>query len=94
MNVVKGMLYRILHILARFSPGATTVRRFLHKLRGVRIYGKVFIGDDVYLENEYPDCMEIHDQAQIALRSRIMAHFRGRRIIGIGQSRGSARGVV
>lgn len=77
MNIIRGSFNRILHVIARFSPGATTIRPFLHKLRGVKIYGKVFIGDDVYLENEHPESVEIHDQSQIVLRSIIMAHFRG-----------------
>jgi len=68
---------RILGMLARFAPGATSLRPFLHKLRGVRITGRVFIGDDVYMENEYPECIEIHDGAQIALRSILIAHTRG-----------------
>ncbi len=76
-SLLKRSLNRLLHLCARFLPGCTSVRPFLHKLRGVRIEGHVFIGDDVYLENEYPDCIEIHDGAQIALRSTIMAHFRG-----------------
>lgn len=68
---------RTLHILARWLPGATTLRPFLHRLRGVRIEGSVFIGDDVYLENEYPECIEIHDGAAIGLRSTLVAHTRG-----------------
>ena len=75
--IIRRMLNRILHVFARFLPGATTLRPFLHRLRGVKIYGKVFIGDDVYLENEYPECVEIHDQAMITLRASVMAHFRG-----------------
>ena len=63
--------------MARFLPGATTLRPFLHKLRGVKIYGKVFIGDDVYIENEHPECVEIHEGVQIVLRTNIIAHFRG-----------------
>src|SRR5262245_20812360 len=68
---------RFLHQLARLLPGATSLRPFLHRLRGVKIYGKVFIGDDVYLENEYPECVEIHDGVQIGLRTTIIAHTRG-----------------
>jgi acetyltransferase-like isoleucine patch superfamily enzyme len=64
-------------MLARFAPGAESFRPFLHKLRGVRITGRVFIGDDVYLENEHPDCIEVHDGAQICLRSILIAHTRG-----------------
>src|SRR5207244_12759369 len=69
---------RLLHQLARLLPGATSLRPFLHRLRGVKIHGKVFIGDDVYLENEYPECVEIHDGVQIGLRTTIIAHTRGR----------------
>jgi acetyltransferase-like isoleucine patch superfamily enzyme len=72
--------------MARFGPGATTLRPFLHKLRGVKIYGKVFIGDDVYLENAHPECVEIHEGAQIVLRTNIIAHFRGTGKIIIGKN--------
>ena len=85
-SVLRGSFNRILHLIARFGPGATTLRPFLHKLRGVKIYGKVFIGDDVYLENAHPDCIEIHDGAQIVLRTNIIAHFRGAGKIIIGKN--------
>lgn len=68
---------RILHLMARFLPGSTSLRPFLHRLRGVKIDGSVFIGDDVYLENEFPECVEIHDGASIGLRSTVVAHTRG-----------------
>lgn len=76
-SLPRRMTNRILHLIAQFAPGATTFRPFLHKLRGVKIHGTVFIGDQVYIENEHPDCIEIHDGAQIVLRSTIIAHFRG-----------------
>ena len=76
-SIVRRVWNRILGMLARFAPGAETLRPFLHKLRGVRITGHVFIGDDVYLENEHPDCIEVHDGAQICLRSVLIAHTRG-----------------
>ncbi len=68
---------RIFHLMAQFGPGATTLRPLLHKLRGVQIHGAVFIGDQVYLENEYPEMIKLHDGVQIALRTIIMCHFRG-----------------
>lgn len=61
------------------------MRPFLHKLRGVVINGRVFIGDDVYLENEYPECIELHEGAQICLRSVLIAHTRGSGRIVIGK---------
>lgn len=85
MNFIRGIFNRIIHIIVRFSPGATSIRPFLHKLRGVKINGKVFIGDDVYLENDHPECIEINDEAQIILRSIVMAHFRGTGKIIIGK---------
>jgi len=84
-SVARRALNRILGILARFAPGATSLRPLLHKLRGVRITGRVFIGDDVYLENEYPECIELHEGAQINLRSILIAHTRGPGQIVIGK---------
>ena len=76
-NPLQRMSNRLLHLLARFGPGSTTFRPFLHRLRGVTIGRDVFIGDDVYLENEYPHCVEIQDGAQISVRATILAHTRG-----------------
>ncbi len=76
-SLFRRCLNRILHIIAQFSPGCTSFRPFIHKLRGVKIYGKVFIGDQVYIENEYPELIELHDGVQIVIRSIIMCHFRG-----------------
>ena len=63
--------------MARFLPGSTSLRPFLHRLRGVKIHGRVFIGDDVYLENEFPEHVEIRNGAAILLRSTIIAHTNG-----------------
>ena len=68
---------RVLHVLARFSPGCKSVRPFLHRLRGVNIGKDVFIGDDVYLENEHPSAVEIQDGVHISLRAILLAHTRG-----------------
>ena len=76
-SIIRKSVNRILHLMARFLPGSTTLRPFLHRLRGVKIYGEVFIGDEAYIENEYPECVEIHDQAMITLRATVLAHFRG-----------------
>jgi acetyltransferase-like isoleucine patch superfamily enzyme len=84
-STLRRVLNRILGTVARFAPVATTLRPFLHKLRGVRITGRVFIGDDVYVENEYPDCIELREGAQICLRSILIAHTRGSGRIVIGK---------
>ncbi len=75
--LVRRASNRFLHLLARFSPGATTLRPFLHRLRGVTIHDGVFISDEVYIDNEYPECVEIHERVQIGIRTIILAHTRG-----------------
>jgi acetyltransferase-like isoleucine patch superfamily enzyme len=49
----------------------------LHRWRGVKIGKDVFIGDDVYLENEHPASVEIQDGVHISVRAIILAHTRG-----------------
>jgi len=76
-HLFRRALNRALHLMARSCPGATTVRPFLHRLRGVTIGKNVFIGEDVYLENEHPYAVEIQDGVQISVRAIIIAHTRG-----------------
>jgi carbonic anhydrase/acetyltransferase-like protein (isoleucine patch superfamily) len=75
---------RVLHLAGRVSPGAKTLRPFFHRLRGVKIGKNVFIGDDVYLENEYPELVELHDNTILSTRCMIIAHTRGGGRITIG----------
>ncbi|MFO1305238.1 MAG: hypothetical protein U1F54_16025 [Burkholderiales bacterium] len=49
----------------------------LHRARGVKVGKGVFIGDDVYIDGEYPEMVEIHDGAAISMRSTIIAHNKG-----------------
>jgi serine acetyltransferase len=81
----RRVLNRVLHMLARILPGATSVRPALHRLRGVRVGEGVFIGEDVYLENEYPEAVEIGNGTEIGLRSVLIAHFRGPGRVVIGR---------
>jgi bifunctional N-acetylglucosamine-1-phosphate-uridyltransferase/glucosamine-1-phosphate-acetyltransferase GlmU-like protein len=77
MNLVRRALNRVLHLLAMSAPGSESLRPWLHRMRGVKILGPVFIGDNVYLENEYPEAIEIHARVQISVRAIILAHTRG-----------------
>ena len=72
--------------MARQLPGSEGVRLRLHRWRGVKIGSDVFIGDEVYLENEYPECVEIEDGAQISVRAIILAHTRGPGRVVIGKN--------
>jgi hypothetical protein len=84
-NVLRRIADRVLHLMARHGPGARSLRPWLHRLRGVKIGKGVFIGDEVYLENEYPEAVEIHDGAEISLRAILIAHTRGPGKIIIGK---------
>jgi serine acetyltransferase len=83
---VRGAANRVLHLLARFLPGATTLRPFLHRLRGVKVAEGVFIGEEVYLDNEYPEAIELQEGALIGLRSTVVAHTRGAGRVIIGKN--------
>jgi acetyltransferase-like isoleucine patch superfamily enzyme len=74
---------RILHLVARFGPGSRSLRPKLHRWRGVKIGPGVFIGDDVYIDGEYPELVEIEEDASVSMRAIIVAHERtpGRIII-------------
>ncbi|UPU37826.1 acyltransferase [Geomonas paludis] len=85
-TILRRIFNRLLGRLAMFLPGATSLRPALHRLRGVKITGKVWIGDDVYLENEYPENVELQDGAQIALKTIVIAHTRGAGRIVIGKN--------
>jgi serine acetyltransferase len=84
--LTRGVFNRLLHVMARFLPGATSLRPFLHRLRGVKMGGHVFIGDDVYLDNEHPEAIELREGALIGLRSTIVAHTRGPGRVVIGRN--------
>jgi acetyltransferase-like isoleucine patch superfamily enzyme len=63
-----------------------SLRPFLHRLRGVQLGRNVFIGDDVYLENEYPEKVSIGDCTVLSIRSIIIAHTQGIGEISIGRN--------
>jgi acetyltransferase-like isoleucine patch superfamily enzyme len=84
-NIFKGCLNRVLQVLARFIPGATTFRVWLNRWRGVRIGKGVWIGYDVIIESAYPYLVEIHDNAVISIRTTIIAHFLDLKGVVIGE---------
>ncbi|MDE2458518.1 MAG: hypothetical protein KGL20_04710, partial [Rhodospirillales bacterium] len=76
-SFVRRALNRFLHVMARYGPGGATLRPFLHRLRGVKVAKNVFIGDEVYLENEYPESVELEEGVVLAIRSMLIAHTKG-----------------
>ena len=84
-SILRRSCNRVLHLIARFAPGSKSLRPLLHRLRGVTVKDGVFIGDDVYIDNEYPECVEIHENATISIKAIIIAHTRGPGRIVVGR---------
>jgi acetyltransferase-like isoleucine patch superfamily enzyme len=76
-SLFRRTLNRILHIIAQFAPGCSNFRPYLHRLRGVKIGNNVLITDQIYIENEYPECVEIGEGVEIAPKVNIIAHRLG-----------------
>jgi acetyltransferase-like isoleucine patch superfamily enzyme len=72
----RGTLNRLLQVLARVAPGATTWRVRLHAWRGVTIGRDVWIGYDAIIETSRPHLVTIKDRAAIGIRATIIAHMR------------------
>lgn len=85
---------RVLQLMARNSPGATTLRVWLHRLRGVKIGRRVWIGYDAIIETSYPYLVEIQDDAVVGIRATIIAHFRESRGVIIGEGAVLGPGVL
>jgi acetyltransferase-like isoleucine patch superfamily enzyme len=93
-SLARHAFNRFLHLLGRFGPGGATLRPFFHRMRGVKIGKNVWIGDDVYLDNEFPECVELEDGAMIELRSTILAHTHGAGRVVIGKNAFIGAGAI
>ena len=57
------------------APGGSTLRVWLHRLRGVKIGKNVWISEFVYLDKLHPEAIEIGDNVTIGLRTSIFTHM-------------------
>jgi acetyltransferase-like isoleucine patch superfamily enzyme len=72
----------VLHVMARILPGGADLRPLLHRLRGVRVSGHVYIGEDVYIDIDYdPESVEIQEGVVISPRCTLISHRTGKLII-------------
>lgn len=74
--LLSGLKNRFLQMVARNAPGATSLRVWLNRWRGVKIGKDVWIGYDAVIETSYPHLVTIGDRAAIGMRATIIAHFR------------------
>ena len=75
-GIFGGITNRLFQLLARIAPGATTLRVWLHRARGVRIGRGVWIGYDAVIDTSQPYLVTIEDGVSIGMRVTIIAHFR------------------
>ena len=75
-GLLRGVWNRLLQLLARNSPGATSLRVSLNRWRGVKLGKDVWIGYDAIIETSYPHLVTIGEGASIGIRATIIAHFR------------------
>ncbi len=71
---LRAVLNRFLHCLARYVPMFPAMRVLLHRLRGVKIGKKVFIGTEVFIDDAEPDLVVIEDDVTLIARTAILAH--------------------
>ena len=69
----RGMNYA-LEILVDFLPGGSSLRPAVHKLRGVRIRGRLFVSRRVILETKCPEKISIGSNVFIGIGTSVIAH--------------------
>ena len=75
MKIMRNILNRILHKIAFVIPGGSSVRPWLHRVRGATIGNNVWISQHVYIDELHPEGIIIHDNCTIGLRSSIITHL-------------------
>jgi len=93
-KLLPGLRNRILQILARVAPGATTTRVLLNRWRGVNIGKDVWIGYDTIIETSCPHLVTIRDRAQIGIRVTIIAHNREQQGVMIEEDAALGAGAI
>jgi acetyltransferase-like isoleucine patch superfamily enzyme len=93
-RLLPGLKNRILQVLARIAPGATTLRVRLNRWRGVNIGKDVWIGYDAIIETSCPHLVTIRDRAAIGIRATIIAHNREQRGVVIEEDVTLGAGVI
>src|SRR2546430_8250885 len=93
-RLLPGIRNRLLQMVARSAPGATTWRVRLHRWRGVKIGRGVWIGYDTVIETSSPHLVTIRDRAAIGIRVTIIAHNRELRGVVIEEDASVGTGAI
>jgi len=73
--LLRGVLNRVLQVLALYAPGLTSLRVWLHRWRGVHIGNNVAIGTSAIIETAHPELVWIGNNVAIGIRNVIIGHF-------------------
>jgi len=81
------MFNRLLGKLASIMPGGSSLRPWLHRLRGVHIGKHVWISQFVYIDEIHPEKVSIGDNSSIGIRTSIISHlyWGGKKVINKGR---------
>jgi carbonic anhydrase/acetyltransferase-like protein (isoleucine patch superfamily) len=74
-GMLRGSFQRLLSKIAFIAPGGSSLRPWLHRMRGVKIGKNVWISQYVYIDELHPEAVTIGDNCSIGLRASIFAHF-------------------
>lgn len=64
----------ILWLLPAWFAPHYKLRAFFHRLRGVKMYGHVFIGYYCTLDQVHPEMIELHNRSVVCANSVILTH--------------------
>ena len=72
-NIIIIFINKILNLIAR-NCIFNSVRIFLYRLQGVKIGKNVFIGIDVFIDDQFPHLIKIEDNVTISFRAILTVH--------------------
>jgi len=86
--MIRNLLSRLLHMVAFIGPGGSSLRPWMHRLRGVHVGRNVWFSHFVYIDDCHPSSISIGDNSSIGLRTTIFAH------LYFGPARSETKGEV
>jgi len=90
-SLLKTYLQKRLHRFARFTVHPE-MRLALYRWMGIEIGRHVFVGLDTWLDDQFPELIEIEDDVTISFRVTVVVHDDARRMNGVIP--GAANGTV
>lgn len=69
-----AILRRFIHCFARYVPMFAGMRAAVHRLRGVKVGKRVFIGGEVFIDDACPHAVVLEDDVTIIAGSMLLAH--------------------